>query len=44
MASVLSDHALTKGIKTAPQVITTFSGIVLSDHALTKGIKTIPSR
>ncbi len=40
MASVLSDHALTKGIKTKPSILQMPRRLVLSDHALTKGIKT----
>ena len=40
MASVLSDHALTKGIKTEEAEASIPTLGVLSDHALTKGIKT----
>ncbi len=42
MDSVLSDHALTKGIKTSVTLKMYTVSIVLSDHALTKGIKTTP--
>ncbi len=38
--SVLSDHALTKGIKTELRPKLRPELRVLSDHALTKGIKT----
>ena len=38
---VLSDHALTKGIKTKTSQAHSYHVTVLSDHALTKGIKTI---
>ncbi len=40
MASVLLDHALTKGIKTLLRRFLSGCEIVLLDHALTKGIKT----
>ncbi len=40
MASVLLDHALTKGIKTDLCHLDESGVDVLLDHALTKGIKT----